>query len=475
MLLGSSLYEHFQPENMKKLQAEYIERLETIKDAIQESDELAAYLDAEEEEDYVKLQDKYERYINELYEDVAASDPLELFDLEERLIDPAFEGLFFPRLLGYAVLRGDLNDDFKYVRPQEHFKQILIAMVNSPYFDMIKLRVGQAIQIGFALSSDIWITNLLEEIDNKNVKQFLNAQKIDRYHVLNHRKSGYLRFQKQFQTTNFQSTDFPSTIGEMTSGFGLLRKFLEYRIKSNANHASYHEELLKLLENEQLYGKNHDHIISLIINFLPLEGKSEERLAKVLNKIRKADKGFSERYFELLLQHLNSDLPYSPECDTRVHNLLDHSIKDDMETYYSALAILAAKGFVHEDSKEAVKQLYALYDGLSTINSCLRQSVLNQFIHVLRNLTEEEYPDYFELNKTFVAYMDIFDYQHFNQSLKEESVIYVKKLLKKYTDKRGKDYQDIKKFVIPTFQDLGFMKEKEVMELFKTRRKKKTA
>ena len=47
------------------------------------------------------------------------------------------------------------------------------------------------------------------------------------------------------------------------------------------------------------------------------------------------------------------------------------------------------------------------------------------------------------------------------------------KLLKKYTDKRGKDYQDIKKFVSTAFQDFGFLKEKEVVEMFKTRRKRK--
>ncbi|MBK8505009.1 MAG: hypothetical protein IPL46_24035 [Saprospiraceae bacterium] len=385
---------------MKTLQKEYIDRLEIIKDAIQDSDELVAYLDAEEEEDYLKLQEKYERYINELYEDVAAADPLELFDLEERLIDTAFEGLFFPRLLGYAVLRGDLNESFKYVRPQEHFKKILIAMIDSPYFDLIKQRVGQAIQIGFALSSDIWITNLFEEIDNKNVKQFLNAQKIDRYHIDTHRKSGYLRFQKQFQTTNFQSTDFPATIGEMTSGFGLLRKFLEYRIRSGSNHSSYHEELLKLLENEKLHGKNHEHILSLVINFISFEGKQQDRLIAVLNKLRKNSPDLGTRYFELLHRHLLSDLPYDPTCDARVYQLLDHQIKDDMQAYYASLSVLAQKGFVHEDSKEAIKQLYGLYDGLSTINNCLRTSILKQFIHVLRNISEEEYLDYFELNKT---------------------------------------------------------------------------
>jgi len=57
--------------------------------------------------------------------------------------------------------------------------------------------------------------------------------------------------------------------------------------------------------------------------------------------------------------------------------------------------------------------------------------------------------------------------------LKELCLKYVKKLLKKYPDKRGKDYQDIKKFVITNFFDLGFMKEKDLVEFFKTRRKKK--
>lgn len=81
------------------------------------------------------------------------------------------------------------------------------------------------------------------------------------------------------------------------------------------------------------------------------------------------------------------------------------------------------------------------------------------------------YHDYFEINKTFVAYMSIFSNQEFNQSVKEISFNYVKKLRKVYTDKRGKDYQDIKKFVKSTFLDLGFLKEKQIVEFFKTKRK----
>jgi hypothetical protein len=93
----------------------------------------------------------------------------------------------------------------------------------------------------------------------------------------------------------------------------------------------------------------------------------------------------------------------------------------------------------------------------------------------LKNLGEEEYHNYFEINKTFIQYMSIFSNQKFNQDVKAISLVYIKKLIKKYTDKRGRDYQDIKKFVAATFLDLGFMKQKEIVELFKTRRKKKTA
>jgi hypothetical protein len=89
------------------------------------------------------------------------------------------------------------------------------------------------------------------------------------------------------------------------------------------------------------------------------------------------------------------------------------------------------------------------------------------------NLPAEDYAEYFEINKTFASYIEIFSNQEFNQSIKAFSLKYIKKLLKKYTDKRGKDYQDIKKFVKNTFLGFGFMNEKQLVELFKTKRKRK--
>ncbi|MCY7327132.1 MAG: hypothetical protein LH618_01130, partial [Saprospiraceae bacterium] len=95
------------------------------------------------------------------------------------------------------------------------------------------------------------------------------------------------------------------------------------------------------------------------------------------------------------------------------------------------------------------------------------------FGRVINGLSEREYGDYFELTKIFAIYMRIFSNQEFNQAIEKRSMVYINKLLKHYTDKRSKDYQDVKKFVSTQFVDFGFLKDKEVVEMFKTRRKKR--
>jgi hypothetical protein len=65
------------------------------------------------------------------------------------------------------VLRGRINDDsLRYDKPQDHFKKVLLYIANSSNFEQIRSRAGQSIQMGFALSSDIWITNLSDPVVN---------------------------------------------------------------------------------------------------------------------------------------------------------------------------------------------------------------------------------------------------------------------------------------------------------------------
>ena len=71
--------------------------------------------------------------------------------------------------------------------------------------------------------------------------------------------------------------------------------------------------------------------------------------------------------------------------------------------------------------------------------------------------------------------MKIFSNEKFNQDVQALNQEFINRLLKKFNDKRGKDYQEIKKFVSAHFAELEFMKEKDIAELFKTKRKKATA
>ena len=128
---------------MKPLNEEYQQQLEKIAQQIQGSEEYAKYLDEEEEDDYQSLRELIEPNINALYKEVASANPLQLISLENALLDDKFEGMFLPRILGYSILRGQVNDNFKFYRPQRHFKKILMAICRSSNFDVIRKRIGQ--------------------------------------------------------------------------------------------------------------------------------------------------------------------------------------------------------------------------------------------------------------------------------------------------------------------------------------------
>ena len=175
--LGINFHLHQPFADMQPLDEKYYDRLNDLATAIQESPDLALYLEEEEDEYYNNLRVAFEPSLSELHHQVASEAPLQLVTFEKYLLEPAFEGLYLPRVLGYAVLRPEINDQCRYVRPNDHFKDILLAICQSPHFDQLKKRIGQSISVGFALSSDIWITNLMSLVENKRIRYFLQQQK----------------------------------------------------------------------------------------------------------------------------------------------------------------------------------------------------------------------------------------------------------------------------------------------------------
>lgn len=461
---------------MYELDPKYLDRLETLAGEIQGSEELEVYLDEEEDDQYQALREAFEPQIGEVYGEVAANDPLQLLHLERILLDPAFEGLFIPKILGYSVLRGDFDENMRYNRPQEHFQEVLLAVCQSSNFDILKKRIGQSIQIGFALSSDIWISNLINEFDNKRVRYFLQSQKLEKYRDLPERETGYHRYSLQFRNDNFMTAQFPESKADLAALSRPLLNFLIFRIRNEYDNSSILQPLQEFVDNKEFHGtQEHLEVMGLYALYFDLDEARRKKLAKTFNAVRKQVDGFDERFLHFILRiHHKEKLKVTPAADLHMQEVLDHSVDDELSGYFNLMQALHQKGYEDIEVQEAIKKFYTRHEGLSTVNEAVRQTIYQYFERAFDTLSVEGYTGFFELTKLFPVYMDIFANQQFNQDLKLLSMSFVKKLLKNFTDKRGKDYQDIKKFVSTTFQDFNFLTEKEVVELFKTRRKKRS-
>ncbi len=458
---------------MQPLDEKYYDRLNDLASAIQESPDLALYLEEEEDEYYNNLRLAFEPSLSDLHHQVASEAPLQLVTFEKYLLEPAFEGLYLPRVLGFAVLRPEINDQYRYVRPNDHFKDILLAICQSPHFDQLKKRIGQSISVGFALSSDIWITNMMSLVENKRIRYFLQQQKNDRFRDLKDREDIYRRYSNQFRNEQYHSADFPTTLGEMKANFSALRQFLLKRFEAVGDNASLQAQVEGFLNNKDFQNtEEYLEMLTMYGNFIELGPVERLAFATNFERERRSFPEFDLRYLRFLISLFKSP-GISTVNDERMGSIVDKTWKDKISDYYRIAEKVHSLGYVHPDTIEAVQEFYNAHQGLSVESECLRLLIVQYFSRLINGLSEKEYGDYFELTKIFAIYMRIFGNQEFNQEIEKRSMQYINKLLLHYTDKRSKDYQDVKKFVSSQFVDFGFLKDKEVVEIFKTRRKKR--
>ncbi|HUR31859.1 MAG TPA: hypothetical protein VMZ69_10540 [Saprospiraceae bacterium] len=473
---------------MEKLDPKYQSELDTLREEIQNSELLATYLDDEEESSYQALRDEFEPRIEELYERVAEVHPLQLTTLETMLLPTEFEGLYLSRVLGFSVLRGEVDEDYHYRRPQDHFKAVLLAIADSSNFEWIKNKIGQGCQIGFALSSEIWVSNLVNQVENKKVRQFYESMILDKLRALPARKQAYDNYYRQFVNHNYHSADFPKNVSELKTLFSALEKFIQYRIRHGMTNMSLLPNFQEFLNNED-FKKEEEYLRMLILfsRYFPHEGH-EDWIKKLFNDARVNFPGFNEKYFNYVLEIEEKGLPLDKESDLNIFNLLDSSIDDDLLRYSKLINEIHQKGYIHEDAIESIRNFYDNHEGLSDINECLRHTIYGNFERLISNIPIEDYKSLTgqdqrkaenedarddSIAKFMKLYMDIFANQEFNLRLRDLSMTFIDRTLKQFTDKRSTQYQDIKHFVMDKFPDWEFMREKEVVELFKTRRKRK--
>jgi hypothetical protein len=458
---------------MQALDEQYYNRLNEIASAIQASENLATYQEEEEDEFYNALRLEFEPALSELHHLVAAEAPLQLVAFEKFLLEEPFEGLYLPRILGFSVLRGEINDQYRYVRPNDHFKDILLAICKSVHFEQLKKRIGQTISVGFALSSDIWITNLMGLVENKRIRYFLQQQKNDRFRDLKDRKDIYTRYANQFKNEQYHSADFPTTLGEMKANFSALRQFLLKRFEAGKNNESLKDKVRLFLDNKDFQNsEEYIEMLAMCGNFIELDPAERLSFATHFERERRSFPEFDQKYLRFLVTLYQSS-GINSSNDERLIASIDKAWKDKITDYYRIAEKIHSLGYVHPDSIEAVQDFYNNHKGLSVESECLRYLILTYFARLMGGFTEKDYNDYFEITKIFSVYMKIFGNQQFNQDVEKLSMNYVKNLLNVFVDKRAKDYQDVKKFISTQFVEFGFLNDKEVVEMFKTRRKRK--
>jgi hypothetical protein len=287
------------------------------------------------------------------------------------------------------------------------------------------------------------------------------------------RKAGFNSYSRQFAKFRYHTTVFPTNALENRALFYMMSTFLKSRAEVNEHNSSFVPQFVLYLNNEDYhFTREHTLLLGLLINYFDLDKKEHDKIKAILNKLRDAS-NFTDVYFNFLLERFNSRLKINSECDKRVANFVDFKKADDELTRYYTMALtLASKGFMHENSIDSVQKVYGQYEGMSIFNECVRQMVLGYFSRFISNIEVDAYNDYFEIDKYYRVYMGIFNNEQFAQNLKALSMSYLKKLQKHHEDKRSKEYQEIRKFFSHQFSEYGFMKDKDITEFFKTKRKK---
>ncbi len=457
----------------QELSQQYLDRLQELAQTIQDSPEREQYMDTEEEAEYRALCEMFEPQIAALYAEVATNDPLQLITFEQILLNEHFEGLFLPRILCYSVLRGQINDQYRYARPQNHFKNVLVTICESTNFEFIKKRIGQTVQMGFALSSDIWITDLINSFSNRRLRYYLQSNKIDRFRDFPERQAFYDRYKRQFVKDNFYTADFPESFAEMKVTYYELEAFLTYRIANNLSNESLNDYVADFCINKQMVGTDeHVRMLAFAVNFFDLTDYTDD-VKTTIAKARVEVPEFTEKYLRTLIQMQRAGVAIDAASELQAMEYIDITGDDHVSEYYRLMKNLHTQGIEEEEIKELVRDFYNNHEGRSTVNEAVRAVVFGYLHRFVVSLTPNRYQAYFDMSKTFTRYMRMFDNQQFNQNLKEDSMAYVRKCLHVFTDKRARDYQDIKKFVASTFTDVKFLQSKEVVEMFKTRRKRK--
>jgi hypothetical protein len=301
-------------------------------------------------------------------------------------------------------------------------------------------------------------------------------QKKQENRMMEGRKRAYTRYLRQFRDKNYQAADFPNKKEQLPFLTNALKQFMLYRVSKDFDNTSIITPLHATATNEALADTHYlASILTVYAAYFDISDEQRKELTEVISRERKSGKTFENELLSLLLElKANNKVQFGPDEERLLSQSIDKSIDDDLTRLFTLTDKIHNDGYVNTEVHEAIAEELLAHNGLSDFNNNLRQTVYGYFAKFAENIGVDGYGDWFELvNKQFPIYIKLFGNEAFTQQLKDLSLKYTRALIKAYPDKRGKQYREIKKTTMTTFQEWGFMSEKHLKEFFKTPRKKK--
>ena len=157
--------------------------------------------------------------------------------------------------------------------------------------------------------------------------------------------------------------------------------------------------------------------------FFDLNKNHLDELQKVLKSTRAKADDFSELFFNLLLELQQSEqYQVQPQGDLRLASIFGKSgTKEDVFDYYELVTTIHQKELGDQEVLDAIQKFTLQYDGLSTINECVRRTIYGYFSRRIHELSPSEYTDMIEVTKLYPVFMRIFDLLCQKQSLFSKS------------------------------------------------------
>ena len=205
-----------------------------------------------------------------------------------------------------------------------------------------------------------------------SIRYFLQSQKITKLREAKERKIALARYKNQFRNENYFAAEFPTNPSELKIFFTEVKLFIEQRIRLNGNNTSFIPDIKNFLNQTEFQStEEYIEMLALYGFFFTKDSADTAELKTHFNRARKEIPDFNLKWLNLVLRIHSGDLVLDPAADSRMSDLVDKDVNDEISELYSLLDEIHSKGYLHDDAIEGTKVFYNAHPGKSAILSLI--------------------------------------------------------------------------------------------------------